>query len=62
MLRSQDLEDKFYDAGQFYIFPGKEITKLNFKNNFLRYGYILPFVKSIDIDDQEDWNIAEKII
>lgn len=63
MLRSQDLEDKFYDAGQFYIFPGKEISKLNFKkNNFLRYGYTLPFSKSIDIDDQEDWNIAEKII
>ena len=31
MLRSQDLKDKFYDAGQFYIFPGKDITKLNFK-------------------------------
>ena len=62
MIRSQDLKDKYYDAGQFYIFPGNKISKLNFKkNNFLRYGYVLPFSKSIDIDDDEDWKIAEKI-
>ena len=27
MIRSQDLKDKYYDAGQFYIFP--EIKYLN---------------------------------
>ncbi len=62
MMRSQDLRKKYYDAGQFYIFPGSKISKLNFKqNNFLKYGYVLPFSKSIDIDDKEDWKLAEKI-
>ena len=62
MKRSQDLVEKYYDAGQFYIFPSDKIFKINFsKNSFLRYGFILPFSKSIDIDDYEDWKIAEKI-
>ena len=62
MNRSQDLVEKYYDAGQFYIFPSNKIFKINFlKNNFLRYGYSLPLSKSIDIDDYEDWKIAEKI-
>ena len=62
MLRSQDIEDKYYDAGQFYIYPGKKLLKLNFiKKNYNYIGYKLPFRKSIDIDDIEDWKIAEKL-
>ena len=62
LLRSQDIEDKYYDAGQFYIYPGKKLIKLNFiKKNYNYIGYKLPFRKSIDIDDIEDWKIAEKL-
>ena len=62
LLRSQDIEDKYYDAGQFYIYPGKKLLKLNFiKKNYSYIGYKLPFRKSIDIDDIEDWKIAEKL-
>ena len=62
LLRSQDIEDKYYDAGQFYIYPGKKLLKLNFiKKNYNYIGYKLPFRKSIDIDDIEDWKIAEKL-
>ena len=62
LLRSQDIEDKYYDAGQFYIYPGKKLLKLNFiKKNYNSIGYKLPFRKSIDIDDIEDWKIAEKL-
>ncbi len=62
LLRSQDIEDKYYDAGQFYIYPGKKLLKLNFiKKNYSYIGYKLPLSKSIDIDDIEDWKIAEKL-
>ena len=62
LLRSQDIGDKYYDAGQFYIYPGKKLLKLNFiKKNYNYIGYKLPFRKSIDIDDIEDWKIAEKL-
>ena len=62
LLRSQDIGDKYYDAGQFYIYPGKKLLKLNFiKKNYSYIGYKLPFRKSIDIDDIEDWKIAEKL-
>ncbi len=62
LLRSQDIEDKYYDAGQFYIYPGNKLLKLNFiKKNYSYIGYKLPFRKSIDIDDIEDWKIAEKL-
>ena len=30
MNRSQDLVEKYYDAGQFYIFPSNKIFKINF--------------------------------
>tara|TARA_Y100001970_G_scaffold273265_1_gene371220 strand:- start:7639 stop:8328 length:690 start_codon:yes stop_codon:yes gene_type:complete len=62
LLRSQDIGDKYYDAGQFYIYPGNKLLKLNFiKKNYSYIGYKLPFRKSIDIDDIEDWKIAEKL-
>ena len=62
LLRSQDIENKYYDAGQFYIYPGNKLLKLNFiKKNYSYIGYKLPFRKSIDIDDIEDWKIAEKL-
>ena len=60
-VRSQDLEDVYHDAGQFYwcnvtalleerpIFSDKSIP------------YILPRTAAIDIDTNEDWLIAEAI-
>ena len=54
--RSQDLPTRYYDSGQFVIYPGRYFG--NFKKNKL-IGYELPFLKSIDIDDEEDWKLAE---
>ena len=59
-IRSQNLPTRYFDAGQFVIFPSKFIKSANFNkgiNNFL--GYILPPEKSIDIDLEEDWKLAE---
>lgn len=61
-LRSQDLKPRYFDAGQFAIFPIKSIKSDNFNkriNNFL--GYNLPPEKSIDIDHEEDWALAKII-
>ncbi len=62
LIRSQDIKKKYFDAGQFCIYPGKKFFKLNFvKKNYHYIGYKLPAKKSIDIDDIEDWKLAEKL-
>jgi N-acylneuraminate cytidylyltransferase len=57
--RSQDLEDAFHDAGQFYW--GKASAFLNKKNVFSNssFAVILPRKLVQDIDTMEDWSNAE---
>ena len=57
-LRTQDLEKTFFDVGQFY-WGHKSIWKKAesiYKNS---KGYIIPKWKAIDIDNEEDWFLAE---
>jgi len=62
LKRSQDISKKYYDAGQFSVYPGKKFLRYNFiKKNYFYVGYILPSRKSVDIDDIEDWKLAEKL-
>ena len=62
LIRSQEIKKKYFDAGQFCIYPGKNFFKLNYvKKNYHYIGYKLPAQKSIDIDDIEDWKLAEKL-
>lgn len=58
--RTQDLEPAFHDAGQFYLASVK--TWLN-KDNIFENGvpYILPKNRAIDIDNIEDWELAESM-
>ena len=60
MYRSQDLPERYYETGQFVVYPGKYFKK-NIKKNTEYQAYILPILKSIDIDDIEDWKLAEVI-
>lgn len=58
MARSQDLEESYQDAGQFYW------TKINQKSNEIMFGedsipIILPRHLVQDIDTVEDWQRAE---
>lgn len=57
--RSQDLEPRYHDVGQFYVFR----TEAFRRNQRLMVGNILPFEVSElevqDIDNQTDWEIAE---
>ena len=58
--RSQDLENAYYDAGQFYIAsPNVWLTK---DNIFERSKpYFLPPWRVQDIDTLKDWEMAEKL-
>ena len=59
-IRTQDLKPAFHDAGQFYI--ASEKTWLSKKNIFENgLPYILPKNRAIDIDNMEDWELAESI-
>lgn len=57
--RSQDLEQEYHDAGQFYCFK----TAAYRKNKKLMVGKILPYaveeMEVQDIDNETDWRIAE---
>lgn len=61
LTRSQDLNKKYFDNGMFAIFPGnyfykrREIGPLNYR------GLVMPKDSCVDIDDLEDWKLAESI-
>lgn len=59
LVRSQDLEPAYHDTGQFYWF---RVEKLLAENKLLtnNTGYvILSAIEAQDIDNLEDWDIAE---
>ncbi|MDA8709153.1 pseudaminic acid cytidylyltransferase [Gammaproteobacteria bacterium] len=58
-VRSQDLQDIFHDAGQFYWGKAnnwKNLTPIFSKNSL---PLILPRSEVVDIDTEEDWEEAE---
>ena len=61
LIRSQDLEPRFHDAGQF--FAGKRDAFAS--NEAVLFGRCLPLLlekeQAIDIDDEKDWRLAEKL-
>lgn len=61
LKRSQELEPRFRDAGQF--FAGRREAFLRY--DAILFGRCLPVVmdrdKSVDIDTEEDWRFAEKL-
>lgn len=59
--RSQDLEDVFHDAGQFYF--GKTDAFLKSLPTFSHHSipYFMPRSRVMDIDDEEDWQQAEQM-
>lgn len=58
--RSQDLEKRYFDAGSFAIFPVARVLEsegAGSDNEFI--GYVIPKGSAIDIDDEQDWQLAE---
>ena len=61
-VRSQDLRTRYYDTGSFAVFPAADVLAAEGAGSdegFL--GYVLPKGAAIDIDDEEDWQLAEAI-
>ncbi|WP_154140340.1 pseudaminic acid cytidylyltransferase [Photobacterium damselae] len=61
LIRSQDLEEAYHDAGQFYW--GKASAFLDRKAIFSSHSSVilLPRSRVQDIDTQEDWDFAEAL-
>jgi pseudaminic acid cytidylyltransferase len=59
--RSQDLSDAYYDAGQFYWIKTAKMHLLDNKNTFgiAKGAILLGDMEVQDIDNIEDWEIAE---
>ncbi|MBT5626041.1 MAG: acylneuraminate cytidylyltransferase family protein [Proteobacteria bacterium] len=61
-VRSQDLEPHYFDAAAFSIFPPSQIFESigsGSDENFV--GYILPKSRALDIDNEDDWLLAENL-
>ena len=61
-LRSQDLLENYYDAGQFCVFPTPVIKASNGAGDYKNLiGHELPPHRAVDIDTEDDWVLAEKL-
>jgi len=61
-VRSQDLDEKYYDAGCLAIFPALRVmTAEGAGCDVGFYGFVLPKWKAVDIDKEEDWSFAESL-
>ena len=60
-IRSQDLPKSYYDTGNFVGIPIHHFKKKNIDFDKHYIGLKIPKNRSIDIDDLEDWKIAEKL-
>jgi pseudaminic acid cytidylyltransferase len=57
--RSQDLEEFYHDAGQFYFYNTEKYLSAGSVFNLKTQGILFPPNRVQDIDTQEDWEIAE---
>jgi N-acylneuraminate cytidylyltransferase len=60
--RSQDFAPKYYDVGAFCGFPVQQIRESSggaIDTGFI--GYLLPRHKAVDINTEEDWQLAEML-
>lgn len=61
-IRSQDLEKRYFDAGSFAAFPAARVLESQGAGSDSGFiGYVLPKGTAIDIDDEQDWQLAEAI-
>ena len=61
-VRSQDIEKAYFDSGSFAVFPSSRILSsagAGSDKDFI--GYVLSKNSAIDIDDEEDWKLAESL-
>jgi CMP-N-acetylneuraminic acid synthetase len=61
LLRTQDLEPWFEENSNLYIFNRDSFGRTNARIGAKPMMYETPRIESADIDDQEGWDIAEKL-
>lgn len=62
LIQSQKLKETYFDVGLLSVFNNKDLINNNKKKiNKNLYGYKLPWGKVVDIDNMDDWKIAEKL-
>jgi len=61
-VRSQDLTRKYHDTGTFAFFPARRLLSDASHDDRDFHGFPLPRYKAVDIDDQEDWVLAELLL
>jgi pseudaminic acid cytidylyltransferase len=60
LVRTQDLEKAYHDAGQFY-WGSKRAWLTNPRVHSSAIGYKIPGWRVVDIDTEDDWERAERI-
>jgi N-acylneuraminate cytidylyltransferase len=61
-VRSQDLGKKYFDAGVFAAYRSDAITSSTGAGSDAGFmGYVLPRDRAVDIDDEADWKLAERM-
>lgn len=58
-VRSQDLPDAYHDSGQFYFLITKNFLSTSNIFSDFTVPYLLPEAEVQDIDNEEDWKLAE---
>lgn len=61
LIRTQDLEPWYEENSNLYIFNSESFLKMNARIGAKPLMYITPRIESLDIDDQEGWDMAETI-
>lgn len=60
-VRSQDLRTVYHDVGGFAFLPAARVLSDEPHDERDFFGYVLPRHKAVDIDDEEDWLLAEHL-
>jgi pseudaminic acid cytidylyltransferase len=59
-MRSQDFTEKYYHTGAYCIFPASHVLSSEGAGDpFGFVGHVAPRHKAIDIDNEDDWRMAE---
>jgi CMP-N-acetylneuraminic acid synthetase len=61
LIRTQDLEPWFEENSNLYLFSGESFRATNARIGRKPILFPTPRLESVDIDDQEGWNLAELI-
>ncbi|MBM4433631.1 MAG: pseudaminic acid cytidylyltransferase [Chloroflexi bacterium] len=61
-VRSQDLEKAYFDTGSFAVLPAASVLGSEGAGTNVGFmGHVIDRTRAVDIDDEEDWALAEAL-